>query len=1140
MTLPACPGFDERKHRIITDLANNTNDLSPKGSVDAPIVTLVDRINVTPHYYTTSSCSGRITLFQHDHCDGKGKSGRWLLCEHSAVTLPQLRQALHKASAAPSPSTAAILRFEPFILSVACRTLSAASLLLSAALQSGCRESGITSAHPNRPVMVSVRCSIRMELPVLNDVDGLGGLSEGYVAVLWQRLNGKMADNMARIVAFETWFETLCQAANGESSTKRDEVEERKEAESSEEDDEEAAERRWKLHAAGQEEKDQSADERLEDESSQQYNEPEPIAGHVSSDLLTSSHSPVPSHLSARHSRLHANITNLEARLERLLSTLSRSVTVSTAPLPSPSASSTDADDRSWCLLTPRQYARAVREACKALDWNETHRKVTSVPPHLVTTLLLLSSTPPPAQLSSEGWMALPLNEMGERECRRWVDGEGGTARLCEVLQLGLTPMLLHWTASPSLSPPPSPNQRLQQSLRTFLQQLQPPVSSVSSLLSTVPHRWEQLGDLVLLPSDALTSPAWSSVLSSLPPSTLAHFYSLLVSAFRCQRLARQQPVTAGLKRSSAVQLLVGLDGWVEHRENGVVYRFDVTHSMFASGNGSEKARLVELVRRAEGQYASEVVLDLYAGIGYFSLPLLVHTHVSHIHLCEHNSHTFDALTRSLAANNVPSSRYTLYPGDNRRPELQAAVEGKVDRVLLGLLPSSEDGWSTAVKALNADRGGWVHIHANVRVGREDEWARSVRSGLEALLQHEMGVKRGWVVRVAHVEHVKNFAPLVKHLVADVRLGPATERLLSEPPVHAVVGATARHVYRTDGIACYESPSTSLFWSTIFAAGRPALLRSLPLGDLSAFTPAALLSLPPASCPPVSVHICPEPSGRMDFVNKNYSYRTLDFHRFMLHVTGQPSVRDEYFISPHERYYLRSLGSDPRHEVADIRKSFPGLARSFIVPGLLEGRALFSSVLRVSSVGLSLWTHYDIVPNLLCHLHGIKRVTLFPPSASLALRLPSQPHSSSSPLLDLYSPATADDSWRQHGRQVLVRPGDVLFIPPLWFHHVETMAADGDSTAAAGVAVSVNVFWRALSDGVYTSGDVYGNKDVMGGVECMRRAEEAVKQLSELPSVYRDFYLDRAVSVLRAAKTSKEDEWGEEMARLEQNGAHFP
>ena len=1151
-TTASCVDFDVRKHRIITDLANNTNDLSPKGSVDAPIASLVNRINATPNYYTTSSCSGRIALFEHSSGDGRGKGGRWLLCEHNAITLSQLETALHTATTSATTTattaTAAVLRFEPFILSIACRTLPAALTLLSAALQSGCRESGIVSAHlPTRPVMLSVRCSIRMELPVVGGVAGLGG---GYVGVLCERLNGKMADNMARIASFERWFESVCEGGGGGGGgcggSGKANGEERKEAEWSEadetEDDEEGAVQRQRM-----EQLHQRQEERLEDEDKPAASAKEQASSqhnghHATSTSPTHHHSSPSAQLSARHTRLHASITSLEARLDHLSSQLSPSTTASIT-----TDAAADADDRCWCLLTPRQHAKVVRTACKTLNFNNTHRKVTPAHPHLVATLLSLSGQR--AVGGVEGWVALPVNEAGERECRRWLDGGGsggggGVVGLCAVLGLEggcVVPLLLHWAVSPSLLPPPSPNQRLQQSLRTFLSQLELPASTVSSLLSTTPHRWEQLGNLVLLPSDAFTQPPWPATLASLPPPLLAHFYSLLLAAFRCERLARQRPVTAGLKRVSAVEMLVGGDGWVVHRENGVVFELDVTKSMFASGNGSEKARLIQLVKQADVQ-GGEVIVDLYAGIGYFSLPLLVHTNVAHIHLCEHNPDTFHALTHSLTANHIPTHRYTLHPGDNRSPHLQPRLARTAHRVLLGLLPSSEDGWAVAVAALVVG-GGWLHVHGNVRVGEEGEWVGGVVTGLERLLRGSEAVgeggegsgKRGWVVRVAHVEHVKNFAPLVKHLVADVHLGPPTAGsptagLSATASAGAAVGGAvdgaARYVYRSDGIGSYDRPSSSLFWSTIYPAARPAVLHSLPLGDLAAFTPTALLALPPTSSPPVSVHVCPAPSGRMDFVNKNYTYRTMPFNLFIAHVTRTATVRDEYIISPNERYYLRSLGSDPRREVADLSKSFPELGRAFRVPELLEGRGLFSSVLRVSSAGLSLWTHYDIVPNLLCHLHGVKRVTLFPPSASLALRLPPVPHSSSSPLLDLYSPAS-DDGWRRLGRQVILHPGDVLFIPPLWFHHVETVA-DGEGEGGGeggGVAVSVNVFWRALPDAVYTGGDVYGNKDLVGGVECMRRVEDGVKQVGEMPGVYREFYLDRAVSVLQAAKTSSGDGW---------------
>ena len=46
------------------------------------------------------------------------------------------------------------------------------------------------------------------------------------------------------------------------------------------------------------------------------------------------------------------------------------------------------------------------------------------------------------------------------------------------------------------------------------------------------------------------------------------------------------------------------------------------------------------------------------------------------------------------------------------------------DRVLLGLLPSSECAWKTAVAALK-DTGGRLHLHSNVKDTEEASWAQA-------------------------------------------------------------------------------------------------------------------------------------------------------------------------------------------------------------------------------------------------------------------------------------------------------------------------------------------------------------------------------------------------------------------------------
>ena len=51
----------------------NGLDRSRKGSVDAPIFELVNVLNKSNDLFTTSSCSGRICLYEHD--TGTGSAG---------------------------------------------------------------------------------------------------------------------------------------------------------------------------------------------------------------------------------------------------------------------------------------------------------------------------------------------------------------------------------------------------------------------------------------------------------------------------------------------------------------------------------------------------------------------------------------------------------------------------------------------------------------------------------------------------------------------------------------------------------------------------------------------------------------------------------------------------------------------------------------------------------------------------------------------------------------------------------------------------------------------------------------------------------------------------------------------------------
>ena len=57
---------------------------------------------------------------------------------------------------------------------------------------------------------------------------------------------------------------------------------------------------------------------------------------------------------------------------------------------------------------------------------------------------------------------------------------------------------------------------------------------------------------------------------------------------------------------------------------------------------------------------------------------------------------------------------------------------------------------------------------------------------------------------------------------------------------------------------------------------------------------------------------------------------------------------------------MRALGVDPRKDIADFEQDFPELAEDVRIPAFCDKEEKFSSVMRLASRGVQLWTHYDV------------------------------------------------------------------------------------------------------------------------------------------------------------------------------------
>ena len=291
--------------------------------------------------------------------------------------------------------------------------------------------------------------------------------------------------------------------------------------------------------------------------------------------------------------------------------------------------------------------------------------------------------------------------------------------------------------------PPIDPHNRL-------LSAILPMLNSNEKLMQSIPRRWERLDDLILFPKDAFQGKNWVRIMHR-----NNDFFERIANALKARRIGRQQPIADDRMRSSQVELLYGDDAWVEVKDNGLIYGFDATKVMYSSGNVTERHRMASIDAKGE------VIIDAYAGIGYYTMQLLVHANVKHIHACEINPHSIKALKWAAKANDV-ESKLTIYPQDNQITFRQ--LEGSADRVLLGYLPSSEATWEPAVCALKAE-GGTLHIHMNVEEERIEAWCKAT---IQQCLQYAKEAGRNWHVMDYHIEKVKWYAPRIRHVVLDV------------------------------------------------------------------------------------------------------------------------------------------------------------------------------------------------------------------------------------------------------------------------------------------------------------------------------------------------------------------------------------
>lgn len=198
--------------------------------------------------------------------------------------------------------------------------------------------------------------------------------------------------------------------------------------------------------------------------------------------------------------------------------------------------------------------------------------------------------------------------------------------------------------------------------------------------------------------------------------------------------------------RTPRIKRIAGSGSVTIHKENGCLFRVDVTKVMFSQGNSFERGRVVA----SDG----EDVVDMFAGIGYFSIGIAKRTPSCSIMAVEKNPEAAKLLKDNVKLNKL--NNVEIVEGDCRELERDNCA----DRVIMGYFPRTEAFLDKAFLLLRLS--GVIHFH---NIYRRGELWRIPLGTLETSAL-DNGYKMDELI---YKNVIKSYSPGKEHVVVDCK-----------------------------------------------------------------------------------------------------------------------------------------------------------------------------------------------------------------------------------------------------------------------------------------------------------------------------------------------------------------------------------
>ncbi len=220
--------------------------------------------------------------------------------------------------------------------------------------------------------------------------------------------------------------------------------------------------------------------------------------------------------------------------------------------------------------------------------------------------------------------------------------------------------------------------------------------------------------------------------------------------------LLQASPVSGDLRLRSLTHVTGETKTSTVHREFSCSFSVDVAKCYFSPRLSHERIRIAKLVQ------PKETVVNMFAGVGCFSIVIAKHANPDKVFSVDVNPVAVQFMKENIKLNRVYGKVLPLL-GDSKEL-VTSRLQRVADRILLPLPEKALEYLPCALSALKAS-GGWIHYYGLEHANKAESPTEKAKLKVEEALD-DLGVD----FKVPFVRVVRSTGPNWFQLVADVRV----------------------------------------------------------------------------------------------------------------------------------------------------------------------------------------------------------------------------------------------------------------------------------------------------------------------------------------------------------------------------------